>query len=112
MARPVDHRCLRPLLTRSSNRDNVEATIAKEKRRPPRETASGGCIQNLDFNSRIGGSLRVFGRISESRGLLVPRLLILPDSIVRAAANHSGEKDPPPNLHRKLFQSATVSGKM
>jgi hypothetical protein len=100
------------LLARSSNRDHIEAAIAKEKRRAPRETTRGRGIQDFDFDSSIRRCLRVFGRISESRGLLVSRLLILPDSIIRAAANHGGENDPPPNLHRKLFQSATVSGKM
>jgi hypothetical protein len=110
--RPVDHHGLRPLLAGSPYANDVEATVTKEQCRAPSETSSGSGVEHFNFDSRVRRSLGVVGRITLDSGLLVVRALIPLDSIIRAATDDGGEKKPAPDLHRKLFQSATVSGKM
>jgi hypothetical protein len=112
MSRAIDHHCLRLLLIRGPDSDDIKSAITKKKSRATGEAFCRRCVQHLDFDSGIRRCFRVFRGFNSRRRLLSAESLVSSPSVVTRTADNCGKKNPPPDFHRKLFQSATVSGKM
>jgi hypothetical protein len=112
VSRSVDHDGLTLLLIGCPDGDDVKPAISKKKRCATREALGGSRIQHFDFYSRVWRGLRVVGRFGDGGRLLCADAFVSLPSIVPSAADDGRKKNPTPDFHRKLFQSATVSGKM
>jgi hypothetical protein len=111
MIRAVEYDSFRTLLRRCPDSYDVESAVAQKHGRLMRKPADPGRVQHLDFDSGSGGNdvRRPFRRLTD-RQLLAGA--VTPPQEESRTRQHESEKDPPADLHLRLFQSATVSGKM
>jgi len=112
MVGAIDHSGCILLLLGRSDCDYVESAIPEIQGCSSRETLDARRIEYFHFNSNSFRSLGIIGRVGARGGLSITIVLESLRSVVRRTTDDNREKNPASNLHRRLFQSSTVSGKM
>jgi hypothetical protein len=111
MTGSVEHQGSSPLLARCAYSHDIESAIPEKKRRSSRKAARFRRVQYLDFDSHTGRHEGFRNAFSLSEWSLYVASVLSP-RVEPRARNDESEENPPSDFHLRLFQSATVSGKM